>query len=169
MITVLIYSHVPAGLRSITECVKAGLRGGGEAVYLCEVCTSRLSKGDMRNHIMGSLHRYNYTVSSPPLFSLPCVKGRNAKAKKVQVGGRVHKISASELYKFPDLLFHTEPSSVLDSGDGVYFHTEKQRQSCLRESFYQNKMGEATIKVEVQDFALSPFSLPAAFRTATED
>ncbi|XP_019729748.1 uncharacterized protein LOC109518381 isoform X2 [Hippocampus comes] len=49
------------GLRSITECVKAGLRGGGEAVYLCEVCTSRLSKGDIRNHIMGSLHRYNYT------------------------------------------------------------------------------------------------------------
>ncbi|XP_051927912.1 uncharacterized protein si:ch211-199g17.2 isoform X2 [Hippocampus zosterae] len=49
------------GLRSITECVKAGLRGGGEAVYLCEVCTSRLSKCDIRNHIMGSLHRYNYT------------------------------------------------------------------------------------------------------------
>ncbi|KAM9776566.1 uncharacterized protein ACBT44_001527 [Syngnathus typhle] len=53
------------GLRSITECVKAGSRGGGEPVYFCEVCACRLSKGDMRNHIMGSIHRYNYTASTP--------------------------------------------------------------------------------------------------------
>ncbi|XP_061679754.1 uncharacterized protein si:ch211-199g17.2 isoform X2 [Syngnathoides biaculeatus] len=54
------------GLRSVTECVKVGPRGGGEAVYLCEVCGCRLSKGDMRNHIMGSLHRYNYTKAWHP-------------------------------------------------------------------------------------------------------
>ncbi|XP_077363941.1 uncharacterized protein LOC144007873 [Festucalex cinctus] len=54
------------GLCSITECVKAGSRRGGEAVYLCEVCACRLSKGDMRNHIMGSLHRFNYTKSWHP-------------------------------------------------------------------------------------------------------
>ncbi|XP_077405659.1 uncharacterized protein LOC144037774 [Vanacampus margaritifer] len=54
------------GLCSITECVKAGSHGGGEAVYLCEVCACRLSKGDMRNHIMGSLHRYNYTKAWHP-------------------------------------------------------------------------------------------------------
>ncbi|XP_037119891.1 uncharacterized protein si:ch211-199g17.2 isoform X4 [Syngnathus acus] len=54
------------GLRSITECVKAGSRGGGEPVYLCEVCACRLSKGDMRNHIMGSIHRYNYTRARHP-------------------------------------------------------------------------------------------------------
>ncbi|XP_049606135.1 uncharacterized protein si:ch211-199g17.2 isoform X1 [Syngnathus scovelli] len=54
------------GLRSITECVKAGSRGGGEPVYLCDVCACRLSKGDMRNHIMGSIHRYNYTATRHP-------------------------------------------------------------------------------------------------------
>ncbi|XP_061615351.1 uncharacterized protein si:ch211-199g17.2 [Phyllopteryx taeniolatus] len=54
------------GLRSITECVKAGSRGGGAAVYLCEVCACRLSKGDMRNHILGTLHRYNYTKARHP-------------------------------------------------------------------------------------------------------
>ncbi|XP_039977238.1 uncharacterized protein si:ch211-199g17.2 isoform X1 [Xiphias gladius] len=47
------------GLGSIIECVKVGA-SKREAFYLCEVCVSRLSKADMRNHIMGSLHRYNY-------------------------------------------------------------------------------------------------------------
>ncbi|XP_061787023.1 uncharacterized protein [Nerophis lumbriciformis] len=57
------------GLRCITECVKVG-SSGREALYLCEVCKCRLSKGDMRNHIMGSLHRYNYTkVWYPDLLS----------------------------------------------------------------------------------------------------
>ncbi|XP_029298349.1 uncharacterized protein LOC115015315 isoform X2 [Cottoperca gobio] len=47
------------GLGSIIECVKAGTHNR-EVLYLCEVCVCRLSKADMRNHIMGSLHRYNY-------------------------------------------------------------------------------------------------------------
>ncbi|XP_054620143.1 uncharacterized protein si:ch211-199g17.2 isoform X2 [Dunckerocampus dactyliophorus] len=53
------------GLRSITECVKVG-SPSREVLYLCEVCECRLSKGDMRNHIMGSLHRYNYTKAWYP-------------------------------------------------------------------------------------------------------
>nr|XP_057903025.1 uncharacterized protein LOC131101701 isoform X2 [Doryrhamphus excisus] len=53
------------GLRSITECVKVG-SPGREVLYLCEVCECRLGKGDMRNHIMGSLHRYNYTKAWYP-------------------------------------------------------------------------------------------------------
>ncbi|XP_057684430.1 uncharacterized protein si:ch211-199g17.2 isoform X2 [Corythoichthys intestinalis] len=54
------------GLRCITECVTAGSPVGGEAVYLCEVCVCRLNKSDMRNHIMGSLHRYNYIKARHP-------------------------------------------------------------------------------------------------------
>ncbi|XP_029022131.1 uncharacterized protein LOC114865300 isoform X2 [Betta splendens] len=50
------------GLGSVIECVKAG----AQALYLCEVCICRLSKSDMRNHIMGSLHRYNYINSWYP-------------------------------------------------------------------------------------------------------
>ncbi|KAK6324194.1 hypothetical protein J4Q44_G00065330 [Coregonus suidteri] len=46
------------GLSCVTECVMLG--GDSEAVYLCEVCVCSLSKVDVRSHIMGSLHRYNY-------------------------------------------------------------------------------------------------------------
>ncbi|XP_035038148.2 uncharacterized protein LOC118124452 isoform X2 [Hippoglossus stenolepis] len=53
------------GLGSIIECVKVGARCR-EASYLCEVCVCRLSKADMRNHIMGSLHRYNYIKAWHP-------------------------------------------------------------------------------------------------------
>ncbi|TNN85726.1 hypothetical protein EYF80_003973 [Liparis tanakae] len=51
------------GLGSIIECVKAGTQ---EMFYLCEVCVCRLGKADMRNHIMGSLHRYNYIKAWHP-------------------------------------------------------------------------------------------------------
>ncbi|XP_040909596.1 uncharacterized protein LOC121192106 [Toxotes jaculatrix] len=47
------------GLGSIIECVKVDARSRN-TLYLCEVCVCRLGKADMRNHIMGSLHRYNY-------------------------------------------------------------------------------------------------------------
>ncbi|XP_059205712.1 uncharacterized protein si:ch211-199g17.2 [Centropristis striata] len=48
------------GLGSITECVRAGTHNR-EVLYLCEVCVCRLHDvTDMRNHILGSLHRYNY-------------------------------------------------------------------------------------------------------------
>ncbi|XP_034560642.1 uncharacterized protein si:ch211-199g17.2 isoform X2 [Notolabrus celidotus] len=47
------------GLGCITECLKMGAQDR-EVLYLCEVCVCRLSKDDIRNHIMGSLHRYNY-------------------------------------------------------------------------------------------------------------
>ncbi|XP_060948519.1 uncharacterized protein si:ch211-199g17.2 isoform X3 [Limanda limanda] len=53
------------GLGSIIECVKVGARCR-EASYLCDVCVCRLSKADMRNHIMGSLHRYNYIKAWHP-------------------------------------------------------------------------------------------------------
>ncbi|KAI3358556.1 hypothetical protein L3Q82_014974 [Scortum barcoo] len=53
------------GLSSITECVRAGTRNT-EALYLCEVCVCRLTKADIRNHIMGSLHRYNYIKAWHP-------------------------------------------------------------------------------------------------------
>ncbi|XP_040045465.2 uncharacterized protein LOC120826927 isoform X2 [Gasterosteus aculeatus] len=53
------------GLDSITECVKASTHHD-ELLYLCEVCVCRLSKADMRNHIMGSLHRYNYIKARHP-------------------------------------------------------------------------------------------------------
>nr|XP_033493194.1 uncharacterized protein LOC117263700 isoform X1 [Epinephelus lanceolatus]XP_033493196.1 uncharacterized protein LOC117263700 isoform X1 [Epinephelus lanceolatus] len=53
------------GLGSILECVKAGTHNT-EVLYLCEVCVCRLSKADMRNHIMGSLHRYNYIKAWHP-------------------------------------------------------------------------------------------------------
>ena len=53
-----------AGLDSVTECVKAGSQ---EALYLCEVCLSRMKRTDVRNHIMGSLHRYSYIVSGRSL------------------------------------------------------------------------------------------------------
>ncbi|XP_068584639.1 uncharacterized protein si:ch211-199g17.2 isoform X1 [Cebidichthys violaceus] len=53
------------GLGSIIECVKAGTQHR-EVLYLCEVCLCRLSKADMRNHIMGSLHRYNYIKAWHP-------------------------------------------------------------------------------------------------------
>nr|XP_019945871.1 PREDICTED: uncharacterized protein LOC109631493 isoform X3 [Paralichthys olivaceus] len=53
------------GLGSIIEYVKAGAQRR-EASYLCEVCVCRLNKADMRNHIMGSLHRYNYIKAWHP-------------------------------------------------------------------------------------------------------
>eukprot|EP00064_Thunnus_orientalis_P023007 superscaffoldBa00008292_g23231 len=56
------------GLSSIIECVKTG-SDGREALYLCEVCVCRLSMADMRNHIMGSLHRYNYIKARHPHFA----------------------------------------------------------------------------------------------------
>ncbi|XP_037651043.1 uncharacterized protein LOC119503367 isoform X2 [Sebastes umbrosus] len=54
------------GLGSIIECVKAAGTHNREVLYLCEVCVCRLSKADMRNHIMGSLHRYNYIKAWHP-------------------------------------------------------------------------------------------------------
>lgn len=56
-----LFAH--SGLCSIVECVNAD-SCGREALYLCEVCMCSLNKADMRNHIMGSLHRYNYIVSN---------------------------------------------------------------------------------------------------------
>ncbi|XP_041664550.1 uncharacterized protein si:ch211-199g17.2 isoform X1 [Cheilinus undulatus] len=57
------------GLSSIIECGKAGTLNR-EVLFLCEVCMCRLSKADIRNHIMGSLHRYNYIrVRRPDLAS----------------------------------------------------------------------------------------------------
>ncbi|XP_056154197.1 uncharacterized protein si:ch211-199g17.2 [Lampris incognitus] len=55
------------GLRSITECVNVDT-AGTEALYLCEVCICRLGITDIRNHIMGSLHRYNYIKARHPRF-----------------------------------------------------------------------------------------------------
>ncbi|XP_071231030.1 uncharacterized protein [Salvelinus alpinus] len=54
------------GLSCVTECVKLGR--DSEAVYLCEVCVCRLSKADVRSHIMGSLHRYRYIKVDHPHF-----------------------------------------------------------------------------------------------------
>ncbi|KAA0710350.1 hypothetical protein E1301_Tti012449 [Triplophysa tibetana] len=47
------------GLNSVTEM----LTFNQPAVYFCDVCFLRIMKTDIRNHIMGSLHRYNYTKS----------------------------------------------------------------------------------------------------------
>lgn len=55
------------GLSSIIECVKAGTCKT-QVFYLCEVCLCQLSKADMRRHIMGSLHRYNYIKTQHPHF-----------------------------------------------------------------------------------------------------
>lgn len=53
------------GLSSIIECVNGGTEQR-DAFYLCEVCVCRLDKADMRNHIMGGLHRYNYIKTRHP-------------------------------------------------------------------------------------------------------
>lgn len=53
------------GLNSIIECVN-GSAPQRDAFYICEVCVCRLDMADMRNHIMGSLHRYNYTKTRHP-------------------------------------------------------------------------------------------------------
>lgn len=53
------------GLSSIIECVNGGAHPR-EAFYICEVCVCRLDMADMRNHIMGSLHRYNYIKIKHP-------------------------------------------------------------------------------------------------------
>ncbi|KAL1256095.1 hypothetical protein QQF64_014156 [Cirrhinus molitorella] len=47
------------GLNSITEV----LTYNQPALYLCDVCGLRITKTDIRNHIMGSIHRYNYIKS----------------------------------------------------------------------------------------------------------
>ncbi|XP_013861204.1 uncharacterized protein LOC106515772 [Austrofundulus limnaeus] len=54
------------GLGSITECVNVGSEDR-ETLYLCEVCVCRLTKADIRNHILGSHHRFNYIKSYHPL------------------------------------------------------------------------------------------------------
>ncbi|XP_069032430.1 uncharacterized protein [Embiotoca jacksoni] len=53
------------GLGSIIECVKVGTQNR-DALYMCQVCVCRLSRADMRNHIMGSLHRFNYIKARHP-------------------------------------------------------------------------------------------------------
>ncbi|XP_050993249.1 uncharacterized protein si:ch211-199g17.2 isoform X2 [Labeo rohita] len=47
------------GLSSITEV----LTYNQPALYFCDVCVLRITKADIRNHIMGSIHRYNYIKS----------------------------------------------------------------------------------------------------------
>uniref|UniRef100_A0A096M4N1 Uncharacterized protein n=1 Tax=Poecilia formosa TaxID=48698 RepID=A0A096M4N1_POEFO len=54
---------IDLGLGTIIECVNVTSRAR-ETLYLCEVCACRLTKADVRNHIMGSHHRFNYIVSS---------------------------------------------------------------------------------------------------------
>ncbi|XP_072226633.1 uncharacterized protein [Leuresthes tenuis] len=53
------------GLDSITECVNVGTRNK-DTLFLCEVCVCRLNKADMRNHILGSLHRFSYIKACHP-------------------------------------------------------------------------------------------------------
>ncbi|XP_023815913.1 uncharacterized protein LOC101158213 isoform X2 [Oryzias latipes] len=53
------------GLSSIVEVVNVGTQNRA-AVYFCHVCVRRLDMADMRNHILGSLHRYNYIKASQP-------------------------------------------------------------------------------------------------------
>ncbi|XP_041867511.1 uncharacterized protein LOC121656537 isoform X2 [Melanotaenia boesemani] len=53
------------GLKSIIECVNVSTLNK-EALFLCEVCVCRLGKADMRNHILGSLHRFNYIKACHP-------------------------------------------------------------------------------------------------------
>ncbi|XP_023140936.1 uncharacterized protein si:ch211-199g17.2 [Amphiprion ocellaris] len=53
------------GLGSIIECVKVGPQNR-DSFYLCEVCICQLNKADMRNHILGSLHRFNYIKTWHP-------------------------------------------------------------------------------------------------------
>ncbi|XP_067281733.1 uncharacterized protein si:ch211-199g17.2 [Pseudorasbora parva] len=47
------------GLNSITEV----LTYCQPTLYFCDVCFLRITKPDIRNHIMGSIHRYNYIKS----------------------------------------------------------------------------------------------------------
>ncbi|RVE66549.1 hypothetical protein OJAV_G00108240 [Oryzias javanicus] len=53
------------GLSSIVEVVNVETQNRA-ALYFCHVCVCRLDKADMRNHILGSLHRYNYIKASRP-------------------------------------------------------------------------------------------------------
>ncbi|XP_028286679.1 uncharacterized protein LOC114451900 [Parambassis ranga] len=53
------------GLSSIIECVKKSTQSR-DTLFICEVCVCRLSKADMRNHICGSLHRFNYIKARHP-------------------------------------------------------------------------------------------------------
>ncbi|XP_037549150.1 uncharacterized protein si:ch211-199g17.2 [Nematolebias whitei] len=56
------------GLSSITECVNVG-SADRETSYVCEVCVCRLTKADIRNHILGSHHRFNYIKTRHPHLS----------------------------------------------------------------------------------------------------
>ncbi|KAJ0003301.1 hypothetical protein NQD34_008399 [Periophthalmus magnuspinnatus] len=53
------------GLSCIIECVNGGAPQR-DAFFICEVCVCHLDMADMRNHIMGSLHRYNYIKTRHP-------------------------------------------------------------------------------------------------------
>lgn len=53
------------GLNSIIECVKVG-KQNREPLYWCKVCVCQLSKADIRNHILGSHHRFNYIKAWHP-------------------------------------------------------------------------------------------------------
>ncbi|XP_017282093.1 uncharacterized protein si:ch211-199g17.2 isoform X2 [Kryptolebias marmoratus] len=53
------------GLGSIGECVNVA-SGNRETLYLCEACACRLATADIRNHILGSHHRFNYIKACHP-------------------------------------------------------------------------------------------------------
>ncbi|XP_024155332.1 uncharacterized protein si:ch211-199g17.2 [Oryzias melastigma] len=53
------------GLSCVVEVVNVETQNKS-ALYFCHVCVCRLNKADMRNHILGSLHRYNYIKASQP-------------------------------------------------------------------------------------------------------
>ncbi|XP_029976145.1 uncharacterized protein LOC115409221 [Salarias fasciatus] len=53
------------GLNSITECVTAGAVNSAP-LYFCIVCVCRCNKSDIRNHIFGSHHRFNYIKAWHP-------------------------------------------------------------------------------------------------------
>ncbi|XP_061598517.1 uncharacterized protein si:ch211-199g17.2 [Cololabis saira] len=53
------------GLGSIIECVNVGTQNR-QLLYLCEVCMCQLSHADIRNHILGSLHRFSYIKAHHP-------------------------------------------------------------------------------------------------------
>lgn len=58
------------GLDSITECVQAGSGDPPKTFYLCEVCLSRMGRSDVRNHMVGSLHRYKYIKARHPSLAV---------------------------------------------------------------------------------------------------
>ncbi|KAG7261359.1 hypothetical protein CRUP_022151, partial [Coryphaenoides rupestris] len=40
-----------------------------KTLYLCEACQSRMVRSDVRNHIVGSLHRYQYVKARHPALA----------------------------------------------------------------------------------------------------